>query len=140
MKEVIIIDIHSFVDVITNSSSELFLCNTDKAIETVKEQLASMLDTYRTCTQNIEEYEQHDYLNFDNVFGNIYVYTEEAYKQDKKRKAELIKEYENDYSWGYEKKENIGKIIIESAGDNSIPYALWEIMEIAFDTYRYHLG
>ena len=37
MKKVIKISTHSFVDLITNSSSELFVCNGDKSVETVKE-------------------------------------------------------------------------------------------------------
>ncbi len=32
---------HSFIDVITNSSSELFVCDIDKSLETVKEMLES---------------------------------------------------------------------------------------------------
>jgi hypothetical protein len=36
-KEIFIIDIHSFVDVITNSSTELFMLETDKSLELVRE-------------------------------------------------------------------------------------------------------
>ena len=34
--EKILINIHSFIDVITNSSTELFVCETDKALEVVR--------------------------------------------------------------------------------------------------------
>lgn len=37
MNEIIKISTHSFVDLITNSSSELFVCNGQKSVETVKE-------------------------------------------------------------------------------------------------------
>ena len=40
------IKIHSIVDVITNSSSEIFVCNTDKTLEVVREFLAEMLKFY----------------------------------------------------------------------------------------------
>jgi hypothetical protein len=37
MKNILKISTHSFVDLITNSSSELFVCNGDKSVKTVKE-------------------------------------------------------------------------------------------------------
>lgn len=40
--ERIIISIHSFVDVITNSSTELFICDTDKSVETVRDIVYAM--------------------------------------------------------------------------------------------------
>ena len=40
------INIHSFVDLITNSSSELFICSTNKAVEAVKELVEEV------CKQN----------------------------------------------------------------------------------------
>ena len=39
MKTIFTIDTHSFVDVITNSSTELFVCDTDKSLEMVNETL-----------------------------------------------------------------------------------------------------
>jgi hypothetical protein len=44
--ETFIINIHSFVDVITNSSTELFVCDTDKALETVKSMVSEMESKY----------------------------------------------------------------------------------------------
>lgn len=49
MKQLFIINTHSVIDVITNSSSELFVCKTDKTLETVKEMLK---------TKNLGEYEE----------------------------------------------------------------------------------
>lgn len=40
--ERLIIRIHSFVDVITNSSTELFVCNTDKSVDMVKSLIDEM--------------------------------------------------------------------------------------------------
>ena len=37
MKQIGVIGTHSFVDVITNSSTELFVCDTEKTIEAVKQ-------------------------------------------------------------------------------------------------------
>jgi len=44
--ERIIINIHSFVDVITNSSTELFVCDTDKSVEVVTALVKEMEDKY----------------------------------------------------------------------------------------------
>lgn len=46
MKQTSIINIHSFVDLITNSSSELFVCDTDKSIEAVKEVVEKIIQHY----------------------------------------------------------------------------------------------
>ena len=42
--------------------------------------------------------------------------------------------------WGYEIPENIGKIIIMSACDNTIPGEMMEWIESAFSAKRFHLG
>jgi len=36
-KDIFIIDIHSFIDVITNSSTELFVCNSDKTVGEIEQ-------------------------------------------------------------------------------------------------------
>lgn len=46
MKNLLIISTHSFVDLITNSSSELFICDTDKTIQTIKEILIGLGGKY----------------------------------------------------------------------------------------------
>lgn len=46
MKKILIINTHSMVDVITNSSTELFVCDTDKTVEMVKEILAADPNVY----------------------------------------------------------------------------------------------
>jgi len=46
MKTLLKVSIHSFVDLITNSSSELFVCSTDKTIEVVKKIIEGLFDNY----------------------------------------------------------------------------------------------
>lgn len=46
MKNVYIINVHSVLDVITNSSTELFICDTDKTVEMVEEILATDPNVY----------------------------------------------------------------------------------------------
>jgi len=42
--------------------------------------------------------------------------------------------------WTYQTEANIGKIIIKSESDNSIPGEIMEWIESAFSAQRYHLG
>lgn len=46
MKNLIIITTHSFVSLITNSSSEIFICDTDKTIETIKDILTDLAEKH----------------------------------------------------------------------------------------------
>jgi len=45
MKTILVINHHSFVDLITNSSSELFVCNTQKTVTQVKKILKKIVET-----------------------------------------------------------------------------------------------
>ena len=56
-----VIPLHSFVDIITNSSSELFVCSADKTVKAVKEILQEIADTHKVS------------LAFNSMFGKIYL-------------------------------------------------------------------
>ena len=60
MKDIFIINPHSFVDIITNSSTELFVCGKDKTLEMVKDliiEYCPMLseDSYSITTPSKQE-------------------------------------------------------------------------------------
>lgn len=64
MKQIIVIpEFHSLIDVITNSSTELFIASTDKSVDAIKEFLAG-LSYYAGCGE-------------DCGVGRIYVLTED---------------------------------------------------------------
>jgi hypothetical protein len=68
MKQIIVIpEFHSLIDVITNSSTELFIADTDKSIDAIKELLAG-LSQYADCDS-------------DCGVGKIYVITEDNIKE-----------------------------------------------------------
>lgn len=119
----IIVNVHSIVDVITNSSTELFVCDTKKSLDQVKEILEKMLDLYNSTLED-----EHPY-SFEDVFCEPYIYTKEIYERKK----------DDDY-WGYDNEETIGKIIIMSSSDNSIPFSLFDLIEDVFNANRKHLG
>ena len=162
-KNLIIINAHSFIDVITNSSSELFVLDTTKSVDAVKEVLQEMLKYWNEMAAKgffgdhyikNERYalgdtkmEPEPIKTWDGTFGNVYIYTKELYEADAASLEKYRKEYkrkDSDFEpgWGYEKKENIGKIFIESESDNSIPHEMFDWIESAFGyrTNRYHLG
>ena len=121
MKRAIAINVHSFVDVITNSSSELFVCDTDKSMTAVKQILSDKLRSYNRNNQRD--------VSFEDAFREPYIFTQE-----------MLDNVNKDWSWGWEKQENVGKIIIRSIGDNSIPWEIVEWIESAFSARRWHLG
>jgi hypothetical protein len=124
MKQYIAISVHSFIDVITNSSTELFVCNTEKTIEAVKEALVVIMNKFRPneetcCFEQLSE-----------MFDDPYIYTKEMHEEGCK----------DGLYWKYQREENIGKVIIQGAYDNSIPYEMFNFIEEVFNTSSEHLG
>ena len=124
----IIIKIQNISDVITNSSSEIFICQTDNpedVAETIKEVLTTVYDSLkkaRSCsgknTMALYEEDLDDILSIS-VADNDYT----------------------DSGWGYSYKK--GDIIIESEYDNSIPPILMDFIYEFFawnKVERHHLG
>ena len=76
----IVISIHSFVDVITNSSTEIFVCDTEKSVEMVSD----MVDAIQTMFPN--EYghtlsvRQSDEDEVTYAFGDFNIDKEDAVK------------------------------------------------------------
>ena len=115
----IIINIHSFVDLITNSSTELFVLDTDKTLAVVKEILQNAIDLHNKSMGTN--------LKFENVFKEPYFGSGN----------EALDGWEGYYS------SNIKNgVILRGIDDNSIPYWMWEFIESTFgySTERFHLG
>lgn len=116
MKQILIINPHSLIDVITNSSTELFLADTDKTVEFIKDflaDLADMMDYPSMCGfENI--YEVNEY-NVDSVLSTLELYI------------------------NTDRKNLIGKIVLIGE-DSSIPYAIWELINEKFNSRNIHLG
>jgi hypothetical protein len=146
-KQIVVVNLHSFIDAITNSSTELFVLGDNSTIESVKEMITFMLKQWNIMAAKgcfgshhmlNERFKLSDdgkeqipeILKYEDCIGDIYIYTEEMYKN------------KGEYAWDYHKKDNIGKIIIEGATDNSIPSEMFEWIESAFGykTRRCHLG
>jgi hypothetical protein len=63
MKQLIVINVHSFVDLITNSSSELFICDSGKSLETVKDILTGLIVEHNASSESK--------ISADHLFGGI---------------------------------------------------------------------
>jgi len=157
------IDIHSALDVITNSSSELFVISNETTVEAVTEMLQFMVDQWnlmavkgvfgeyhmrnRRASLSGEEQIQGPVKTFDEMFGRIMLYEEDDQKEEAERirdqNERLNERYPNrtwNAGWGYEVPENVGKIIVQSRSDNSIPHEIMEWIDSAFSAKRWHLG
>jgi hypothetical protein len=141
MKQIIMVNAHSVVDVITNSSSELFVVHGNKTIEQIEAILRKLVDNYN-ANQEIGAYDKYScQISYDECFGDIYIYTKEMCAEDEAEADRCQKQYGDDCTYGYEgRKENIGKIFIESKSDNTIPYEMFDMIHNIFNTSRYHLG
>lgn len=106
---------HSFIDVITNSSTELFVTDKDRSVEFVKELLQELLNTYN-------KYNDTNY-SFDSVFGEIDIYDGSKFGTWYDEHAGLKK----------------GQLYIISAEDNSIPYGIMQFIEDGMNMTRYHI-
>lgn len=129
---------HSTVDVITNSSSEIFILESiTHTEEQIKELCKSLLDTYNKFDKNkcVSD------LKFEDTFG--YIGYKKAYEI-----AEIVDGYScaDDFMKSHKLTDEI--MVIESAGDNSIPYEIQSYLEAMSwsdgDKYgwskRIHLG
>jgi len=114
-----IIPIHSMVDLITNSSTELFVLDTDKSLEVVKEILQDAINLHNKANDSD--------ISFDDIFD------EPEFGSGKDALD----------GWSSYYKSNIENgIIIKGSSDNSIPYWMFDFIESAFgfSTERFHLG
>lgn len=168
-KTVFVISIHSVVDIITNSSSEIFVCETGKTIEDVKKFLKNALDLiesnesleevigepYIVTKENLCDFikkynyyigaESDGYPQYWKMIGELFpnrknnVLTKRQETKIEKEFAKREKEWMEKYGQKYED-EYIGKLIIPSADDNSVPHQLWEVINHVFGGYNIHIG
>ena len=116
---ILIINIHSFIDLITNSSTELFVLDTDKSLEVVKDILQEAINLHNKIDGSN--------LKFEDVFEEPYIgsgYTAL-----------------DDWNDVYTSKIDKG-IVIRGAEDNSVPYWIDNFITEVFGykTERFHLG
>lgn len=119
------INIHSVVDVITNSSSVIFVYKEGKTEDIIRQALEEMYTAYKKVRTDDNYYgdELNDLLTIKTA-------TEEDVKYWKKAAID----------WDYNFDVKVGDILIESTSDNSIPWGLMDMIENGFQATRFHLG
>ena len=65
-----VISFHSFVDVITNSSSELFICETKKSVDAVKEVLIELAKLHNEKQKHVER--SWGDVHVDHLFSGVF--------------------------------------------------------------------
>jgi len=105
---------------VSNSSSEAFILNTNKSVEEVESNLRLLLDTHNKITGEGRE--------FTDVFDDyIHVFCD----------SDMHLANWSQWKWT---KNHEGKIIVYSAGDNTIPWGMMDYICDLFDAERIHLG
>lgn len=126
--EKITIKIQNISDVITNSSSEIFICKSNTPEDTAE----LIRDVLTSVYENLKRAR-------DNAGRNTYAYYGETL--DDLMDIYVAQKDYTDSGWGYSYKE--GDIIIESTEDNSIPSILMDFIYEFFswdNIERHHLG
>lgn len=124
----IIIPIQTISDIITNSSSEIFICKSDNAeytVELLNEVLNSIYENYKKAR--------------DHAGSNTYSYYGETLSDI--LTISIAKHDESDNFYNY--KITKGDVLIESTEDNSIPSIIMDFIHEFFkwdDIKRVHLG
>ena len=113
------INVHSMVDLITNSSTELFILDTEKSVDVIKDILQEAINLHNIASGTD--------FKFEDIFAAPYIGSAQS----------AIAGWEDYYTT---KKDEA--VIICGATDNSIPYWMFEFIESVFgySTERFHLG
>jgi hypothetical protein len=120
-KQLFKLNIHSIVDTITNSSSELFVLNDTKETVRLLEVILQNKWDLHCQLYNLPQSDVKDILYIEEA-DNTYM-----------SRNQYLKEYNVP-----DIKE--GTIIIHSSEDNSIPYEFQQFIENFFNAERHHLG
>lgn len=108
MNQVIVVSVHSVVDLITNSSSELFVAETSKSVETVKTILRHLVDLRNQIAKLSDDPHVHD---TEKLFENMF---KEPIKMDfgfqPEESGEIWKEFQRVHSaWRADEFSRIGR-------------------------------
>jgi hypothetical protein len=109
---------NSIIDVITNSSSEIFVMEGNKEMDFIRDVLVKLLEATNLAEGRNDKLD--DILTI--------------------RKATKEDETEHDAVKYYDTEIQEGEILIESTSDNTIPWQMQTFIEDTFNAKRTHLG
>lgn len=131
---ILAIPVQSISDLITNSSSEVFILDTGKTCEEVN------YDINRVLAE--EEDDTVDCIDWKTLHRHSYWFKNALWDISK----EFLKSYDGPRPtvWEISKAEDVrrldGKVLVVSNDDNSIPYDTWDKINSLFNGWNIHLG
>jgi len=146
MKEIFLVNVHSFSDVITNSSTDIFACKSENSVDAIRillNEIASAAGGSAGLTV-----EESTLKSFFNRISDYICYdlgirpNEKTWKFDVSL-DDIFKvwvEKKSKYFFGGSTDPDTKIVVICGTDDNSIPYWLQEYIEDKLNAVRYHLG
>jgi hypothetical protein len=146
-----ILPFHSFSDIITNSSTDVFACKTKKSIDVLEKMLAKMYsdsidDDSGSAGDKVRNFRKHIATIRMTTIKDFYNSYEDRLNHEwSKKHVKLYPTVKNfikgqRYTFGEDATENDEIIEICGVDDNSIPYWLQRFIEDNIGGYRIHLG
>jgi len=110
------------ISFVSNSSSCSFVCNIKKTPEQVKKELIELLKVFNKMndTEGSNTFEKCFQEPYIDKIGSYNKYLEEFYGE-----KQIITK---------------GALIIESIGDNTVPFQIMEMIEYTYGAKHFHLG
>jgi hypothetical protein len=144
MKEIMIIQVDSISDLITNSSTDIFACQTgmtEKAIKELLDKIAAAAGEESGCsveTKTMREFFEiiKWYVAYD--LGVDYDNEIQIMKDSDEIFITWLEKYK--YKFGNKVSEKTKVVVITGINDNSIPYWLQEFILNRLNGLKYHLG
>lgn len=149
MKQILLIKPHSFIDVITNSSTELFVCAEDKTMEMVEQlisEYAPKATWYSLRYPNEHELVWSKYKDKIVDVKDQRWYTKKTlYKKDVAKKDIPLLHFRKDEEYATAGRDYVfdltpQTVILEGDWDNELPYMYFDLFESILEASRYHLG
>lgn len=128
MKHLLVIPIHSTIDLITNSSTEIFVSSINKSIDVIRDILS----------QEWEKWKENNEM--DGVYGNLDSILTVSMEDTKGLYNDTMKHWDSGFAKKY---KNYAKVlVVQGIEDNSIPYEFFDTIEdvLGLNSNRYHLG
>ena len=136
-KQMLVVGIHSFIDVITNSSTELFICDSEKSCETAQELLEIAWAKWKEYQNSIDCGYSCD-RPLDNILTFEVITGADIHNGDL---GKYWKEYYRNEFGKINDSEDSKYLVIKGTDDNSIPYEFYDAIESLFGPCaQLHLG
>ena len=145
MKNIFVVPFHSFSDIITNSSTDIFACKTEKTVKELEEILFELYNTGETPLNN-KEFKKRIAKVKLTTLKKFFIassswltnYNSTTRKHIETPQYESAQDFCNQHFDGVSPDTEV--LMIEGVEDNSIPYWIQGFIMDTFSSYRIHCG